>query len=85
MTNREYRVRLAWLEQEIEQPNPSDYYLMQIAQEVRRVLSKKPNQIKLKHFRLKFDKETVENKEAKARQSKNTWMSILGVKEETDD
>lgn len=43
------------------EPNRSDYYLMQIAMEVRRVLSRNPNRIKLKHFKL-----TTDNKGGKA-------------------
>lgn len=39
------------------EPNRTDHYLMQIAMEVRRVLSKHPGRIKLSHFKLKFDNE----------------------------
>lgn len=41
------------------EPSRSDYYAMQIAMEVRRVLSKHPNRIKLKHFKLQTDTKGV--------------------------
>lgn len=41
-----------WMEMEVSNPSRSDLYAMQIACEVRRVLSKNPNSIKLKDFLL---------------------------------
>lgn len=54
MTNRQYLVTLAWLQQQWNRPTRSDSYLMQIACEVRRVLSKDPRKIHLSHFELEF-------------------------------
>lgn len=51
-TDRQKLVALKWLQTEIENPSRSDLYSMQIACEVRRVLSKNPNSIKLKDFLL---------------------------------
>lgn len=50
----EYLIRLQWIEDEFDRPNRSDHYLMLIAAEVRRVLSKNPNLIKLNDFKLNF-------------------------------
>jgi len=44
-------------------PSRSDYYLMQIACEVRRVLRKNPESIKLDSFKIPFEFETSENPE----------------------
>jgi len=41
MTHREYRTRIAWLDEQWHQPTKTDYYLMQIAGHVANVLSKK--------------------------------------------
>lgn len=54
MTHRQF---VAWREYEREtmnQPARGDHYLMQVACEVRRVLSRHPSDHKLDHFRLKF-------------------------------
>ncbi len=79
MTDREYRIRLAWLEMQWNRPTRSDNYLMQICQEIRRVLSKKPNGIKLAHFKLTFGTGTaVERKsypQTKEEKDKATAMS----------
>jgi hypothetical protein len=53
-THRQHLTWLAWLEMEWDRPGRSDHYLMSIACEVRRVLSKKPDRVKLDHFWLKF-------------------------------
>ena len=54
MTHREYLCWLLRIEERFTEPTPEHYYLAQIAQEIRRVLSKSPNKIKLKHFLLQF-------------------------------
>ena len=76
MTHREYLLRLAWIEEEWKTPQRHDYYLMQIAQEVRRVLSKKPNSIKLEHFKLGFGEQEAKPRQDVATQ-KSLWLSIL--------
>ncbi|MHC4687246.1 MAG: hypothetical protein ACYTEW_23490, partial [Planctomycetota bacterium] len=48
------------MDEQWNRPSRSDQYLMQIAQEVRRVLSKDPEAIKLDHFKIRF--ELVEKK-----------------------
>jgi hypothetical protein len=54
VTHREYRLWTAWFNRQWDRPSRSDYYLMQIATEVRRVLSTKPQTIKMEHARLRF-------------------------------
>ncbi len=44
----------AWYKQQWNQPSRTDFYIMQVAQEVKRVLATSPNSIKLKHFLLDF-------------------------------
>ena len=81
-THREFVVWMRWLDEEWNRPEPSDYYLMQIAAEIRRVLSKKPRHIKMEDFKLEFAEAehapaaTVE--EAAAR-SKSKWKAIVGL------
>ncbi len=64
---------LEYLKQEWREPNKTDHYLMQIAQEIRRANSKKPNSVKLKNFKIKFGEE-------KPRSSQEIWFQILGIK-----
>lgn len=54
LTHRQALAWRVWIDDEWNRPDRADYYAMQTACEARRVLSKKPAQIKLKHFRLKF-------------------------------
>jgi len=69
---------------------PEQYYLAQIAQEVRRVLHKKPNQVKLEDMIIPFSfgkekkktPKTQEEKEAHIQNSKSAWYTMLGVKED---
>lgn len=85
-TQRQFRTWIAWLDAQWNEPSLSDYYAMQIAAEVRRVLSKKPNDIKLDDFKMKFKKPKPISKEAakkeKAAASLASWKAILGVKSE---
>jgi hypothetical protein len=79
MTHRQYLVWNAWFDEKWNQPSLTDFYLMAIACEVRRVLSKHPGRIKLKDFLLRFgDKEekplTVEQA---TQRSKMVWGSAM--------
>lgn len=55
MTHRQYLAWMSWLSLEEREPSLSDYYAMQIAAEVRRVLSKNPNAIKMEDFKITFE------------------------------
>jgi hypothetical protein len=79
-TNREYEVWMAWLSNQWNEPSRSDHYLMQIAQEVCRVLKKNPNQIQLQQFKIPFvlKKKVVKpDKKVRLAQSKSFWFSLL--------
>lgn len=86
ITHREFLGWLYWLESQWNEPSRSDYYLMQVAAEVRRVLRKNPSKIKTEHLLIKFVpkkpqkniiKRTIEevSKAAKAR-----WGQWVGLK-----
>lgn len=82
MTHREYLTRLAWLERDMSEPSRTDHYLMQIAQEIRRVLSKRPNAIKMEHFKIQFKREKPMTPEERMASSKRSWFGLLGMKKE---
>lgn len=81
ITHREYRLWLIHFRKELDQPSRTDYYLMQIAREVRRVLSKKPNKIQLKDFLIPFGKPPRKQltKEEKTAESKGFWKLMKSV------
>lgn len=73
-----YRQLLAWIEYldvQWDEPTRSDFYLMQIACEVRRVLAKDRNAIQLKHFFLKFNSPQLAP--ASAEVAKAVWQARL--------
>jgi hypothetical protein len=82
MSNRELLTWLAWLESRWDTPGPREWYLMQVACEVRRVLSKKPEKIQPHHFKLRFRRDgqapPADPREAAAR-SKSRWLAAVGV------
>lgn len=78
---RQYSTWIAWLDQQWNKPDRSDHYMMQVAAEVRRVLSKKPQSIKLGHFLLKFEfvpPRPTTSKQALAA-SKAKWFAAVGM------
>lgn len=84
--HRQFRTWNRWFEDSWNEPTLSDFYAMQTAAEVRRVLSKKPNDIKLEHFKMSFSKPKPVSKKvaakAKAARSLASWKAILGIKSE---
>ena len=93
-THRWHGVLLAWLEMDMNYPDKLCSYLMQVACEVRRVLRKNPNEVKLKDFQLKFGKDeasaikssrtvTIEQEAAFA---KAKWgLALAGVRQEAEE
>lgn len=84
---------LSWFDMQLERPRREDYYLMQIACEVRRVLSSKPNQIHLDDFQLKFKSSVPPSKpqptapsdkppfsQEELQKKKSVWGAMLGIK-----
>lgn len=84
MTHRQFRVWQLWRLEERNYPSRSDYYLMQIAAEVRRPNVKNPRKVSSDHFRLRFSsrvvKKTVSKEEMKSKiaASKAAWIGVLG-------
>lgn len=83
-TERELRGWLSWIvmnkERDAENPSPDQWYMMQIAQEIKRVLSKNPASIKLSNFKLSFKKP----KPLSPEQVKSRWFGLVGYKGSTD-
>lgn len=78
MSHREYLTRLAWIEDNYNDPNRTDFYLMQIATEIRRVLHKHPKQVKINQFKLPFGKKK-EQKWSTMEESKAAWFGALNA------
>lgn len=79
LTHRQYLTWLEWDRDQWERPSRSDFYTMQLTCEVRRLLAKHPNQVKLQNCILKFgdkDKGPIDPEEA-TRRSKAAWFGIL--------
>ena len=77
ISHREYKLWLQLFEAEWNEPNRSDHYLMQIAQEVRRGNFKKAS-AKLSSYKIPFTKPTATHqseREAYAKRAKALWMS----------
>lgn len=63
------------LERELETRRKEDYYLAQIACEVRRANAKHPGQVKLEHFLLKFGKPAPTGKPTEEELARRTAVS----------
>lgn len=85
----EYLLWMEYLDELEVNPTSTDFYLMQVAQEVARKFAKHPNEIKLEHFKLKMSrgkKSTSEtkkpvskvNREIQATLSQAAWMASTG-------
>lgn len=73
-----------YLEQDLNRPSRGDYYLAQIAMEIRRGYVKTPANVKLEHFLLEFSKKegpkkprTEEEREQWAAASKARWLGMV--------
>jgi len=73
---------MAWLDSQWNEPSRTDYYLMQVAREVKRVLSSKPASVKLLDFKLPFGEEAKPTKptDKQIEAHKATWIGRLGGK-----
>lgn len=95
-TSSEFVMWKVLMEEDLYSNHKQDYYLAQIACEIRRVLAKKPNTIKLESFLLKFRNKTAQdkqeltpelNEEEKQKKTlvaaaiqKARWFGILGMR-----
>jgi hypothetical protein len=81
MTHREFTTWQAWLAEQWSVPSRGDYYLAQIACEVRRVLSRKPGKVLLKDFVLQFGdaraKPPPMTREQAAEAAKARWAGFM--------
>lgn len=86
-THRQFMVALQWLRDQWENPDRTDYYLMQIAAEVRRGNAKNPRSVDANDFKMKFRESGRSRRysrrnltrEQAASISKATWMMRLGM------
>jgi ribosomal protein S19E (S16A) len=81
ISHREYLTWMAHFDNKWENPSRNEWYLISIATEIRRVLSKDPNKIKLDHLKLGFGdlKESKITSEQKAKESKANWLGHFGT------
>lgn len=84
MTHRQFLAWQAYNILALNKPERTDHYLMQVACEVRRVLSRQPGNIQMDHFQLKFvervntgDKPNMEQRKIAA-MAKAVWTSRVG-------
>jgi len=83
-TSTEFLKWQTYFEQDLNTHKREDYYLAQIAAEIRRVMRKSPSSIKLEHFLLKFQGEVNKNKpltdkdiKRRTEWSKTRWMTLV--------
>jgi hypothetical protein len=78
MTHRQFLAWQEWLLEDWNRPDKTDHYLMEVACEVRRVLSGNPRNIRLDHFRLKFgESKPAMTREQAAAASRSKWLGIV--------
>lgn len=82
ITHREYLMRLAYLDEELNRPSRGDNYVMQLIHEVRYLLSKKSKQFTAKPYLLTFGstkpkKYTKEEQAVRCQQSKARWFGAI--------
>lgn len=82
MTHRQFDAWRAWLALQWDRPSRADWYAMQTACEVRRVLSSKPNSVRVEQFALQFKDQSERHQPADPAQaaqwSKAAWLGALG-------
>ncbi len=88
MTHRQFTAWMRWLSVDSKRPKLTDYYLMQVACEVRRKFMRNPGSVKIKEMRLKFDQTKEESgltREEAARRSKLAWGIRLAAAQRAYD
>jgi len=75
---------MEYLEQEVNDFHREDYYLAQIAAEIRRQYAKDPGSITTQKMLIKFESKAPDERQAttpkdKTQNSKNFWLAIVGV------
>ena len=85
MTHREFLTFQVWIDRQWNRPSRADYYQMQTACQVTRVLAKNPASIKIEHFKLPFGEEGTREQKAEeikkvTESAKAGWAAILSAK-----
>lgn len=83
-TSREFAEWKVYFDRDLAQPRPEHYYLAQVAAEVRRGVAKRPRNVKLDDFILKFGApkpQPPQTPEARLAASKAMWLAAVGLKE----
>jgi len=78
ITYREFLEWLAFLGKEEERQTKQDYYLAQIAAEIRRGIVKVPKSVKVKDFLIEV--QVTPKEKEKMKKSKSFWLGIAKVK-----
>ena len=80
MTHRQFLGWQAWFELELNRPSRTDYYLMSVCVEIRRVLSRHPERIKHKDFLLTFQTGNGKpmSEEAAKAAAMHKWLGAVG-------
>lgn len=82
LTFRQYRIWSRWLDEQWNVPDRSDHYAMQTAWAVSRSNAKDPGCVRMKDFRLRFEREYKKSPEQAAKWSKMIWFGALGIKQQ---
>lgn len=91
-THRQLKEQVAWLDDQLNVPSRSDFYMMQVADEVHYVLGKRPKKAKVSDFfidvaeffgiKQKKKKKLTESESRDAlAKEKAMWVSIAGGKD----
>jgi len=82
-TKRQIAAWLVYLKQKWDSPTTTEYYLMQIAAEIRRTKAKDPRRVRIEDLRIIFRSKrshrdmTEEEKKQAAQASKNAWIGMF--------
>lgn len=82
-TKRQIAAWLVYLKQKWDNPTTTEYYLMQVAAEIRRTKAKNPRRVKVQDLRIVFKSNknhrnmTEEEKKRAAQASKNAWIGMF--------
>ena len=83
-TSTEFLDWVEYIEQDINAFHREDYFLAQIAQEIRRTIVKEPEKVKIESFLQKFERKVVKikkklTKKEAAEKSKRRWLPWAGL------
>jgi len=83
-TDRQYRLWIAWLNEQINEPSREDYYLMQVSHSIHQLIASQSRNGRapaLEKFKLKFGRDdsqrTPQTAEEATRRSQAAWGAML--------